>query len=69
MTNITKGSKVQVFHDPVACTKREGVGTVTKVLRVEDWNDCEGNPITRCNVRFPKESSVYERDVSRLAVL
>lgn len=72
MASIEKGSKVEVFEDPITCTKREGIGTVTKVLRVEDWSDVDGNPITRCNVRFKADQwggngGVFERDVSRIA--
>ena len=74
--NIVKGAKVQVFDDPIDCTRLEGIGTVTKVLRVEDWCDTVGNQIVHCNVRFTRSDNpkyystggVFERDVSRLAV-
>lgn len=68
---MEKGMKVKVFDDPISCKRLEGVATVTKVLRRETWNDEDGNPIVRCNVRFEKsvarDNCVYERDVSQAA--
>ncbi len=68
---MEKGMKVKVFDDPITCKRLEGVATVTKVLRREDWSDEAGNPINRCNVRFAKnvarDNRVYERDVSQTA--
>ena len=63
--SIKPGARVVVFDDPITCARLEGVAKVTKVLRVEDWQDVHGRQIVRCNVCFPE--GVYERDVSALA--
>jgi hypothetical protein len=66
--SIKPGAVVQVFDDPITCQRPEGLAKVTKVLRVEDWNDAHGRTIVRCNVRFPNDGNrVVERDVSALA--
>ena len=66
--SIKAGALVQVFDRPITCEQLEGIAKVTKVLRVEDWNDVHGRTIVRCNVRFPNDGNrVVERDVSALA--
>lgn len=63
--SIQPGARVMVFQNPITCERLEGIAKVTKVLRVEDWNDVHGRTIVRCNVRF--NDGVFERDVSALA--
>jgi hypothetical protein len=67
--SIKSGAIVQVFDDPITCQRSEGIAKVTKVLRVEGWNDVHGRTIVRCNVRFKADGygAVYERYVSALA--
>lgn len=69
---IAKGSKVQVFNDPIECKNADGVATVTKVIHANGYDDAEGNPVFRCKVRYAADefggnAGLYERDVSRLA--
>ena len=62
---MIKGQLVDVYQDPITRKKLESLNaTVTKILRVEDWTDCNGHQIVRCNVRFKGDAGVYERDVS-----
>ena len=63
---ITRGARVRVYRDPITCQTVEQCATVVKKPTPLDWADAQGRPMYRATVKFPGDSTTYERDVSEL---
>jgi hypothetical protein len=66
MKTPAKDTEVMIYQKPLTREQPEGMAKISKVLYALDWTDSMGRPMWRCQVRFPKDSGVYERDISMI---